>query len=506
MYMRHLRSVIGFLLGTTVKANVQAGDPPVRQRHRVRRGLVSFQWPLAALCLALLVVCVLPGAQIRLGASQLQGLVGSYTSLPDFTLADAPSAVTVPPGSNKPSTVTITPISGFTGTVALSLAEPSGILATSSNWSDPTKISYVFSDPQSGSQSSPTATPVNVLAVPITAAKNITLTVTAGAQVPGGTYALTITGTSASPALTHTTTLSLTVGPPLPAPLLSVGVQYAGTPYAGHTPYLQWTAVPGATSYNVYRATAAGGEGAAPIASVSAPSGSGPAYPDSAAASGPTYYYQVAAANNNGEGVRSNEASITPSASPLPAPTGLIAAPGYGVVTLTWQSVSGAAGYNVYRSGSNGGTILLAVGVSPLTYQDSSMGPGTFTYYVAGESVNGEGGQASAQATPNEFSLSLSPSTVPGVRGTTSAADIGIARSGTLTTTPVLLSLSGALPAGVSYSFFPQSPDHSGSSVYFCVGAGAATGTYSFTLTGAVPGSPSPLSHSIPVTLTVTSP
>ena len=178
---------------------------------RLRRGPAPLRWPLAALCLALLVVCVLPGAQIRLGASQLQGLIGSYTYLPDFALADAPATLGLAQAGTGASTVTITPINGFTGTVTLSLSEPSGILATSSNWSDPTKVSYVFSDAAAGTQSSPTATPPNALAVPVAATKNVTLTLTAGGQVPPGAYTLTITGTSVSPALTHTTTLALTV-------------------------------------------------------------------------------------------------------------------------------------------------------------------------------------------------------------------------------------------------------------------------------------------------------
>ena len=52
----------------------------IRPTPSLRQRLYSLRWTFAAFLLAPLVLCVLPSAQIRLGASQLQGLVGSYTS------------------------------------------------------------------------------------------------------------------------------------------------------------------------------------------------------------------------------------------------------------------------------------------------------------------------------------------------------------------------------------------------------------------------------------------
>jgi hypothetical protein len=66
---------------------------------------------------------------------------------------------------------------------------------------------------------------------------------------------------------------------------------------------LAWSAVAGATSYNVYRATTPSGEGAAPYRSnVTAAS-----FVDAAVSSGTTYYYKVSAANANGESPQSSE-------------------------------------------------------------------------------------------------------------------------------------------------------------------------------------------------------
>lgn len=73
---------------------------------------------------------------------------------------------------------------------------------------------------------------------------------------------------------------------------------------------LSWTAVDGATGYNVKRSTTAGG----PYTTI-APSVQGTSYVDSAVTNGTTYYYVVTAITANGESANSNEASATPTAS-----------------------------------------------------------------------------------------------------------------------------------------------------------------------------------------------
>ncbi|RCG31401.1 hypothetical protein DQ384_11895 [Sphaerisporangium album] len=74
---------------------------------------------------------------------------------------------------------------------------------------------------------------------------------------------------------------------------------------------VEWEAVPGATSYRIYRGTTAGGEGNTPYATVNAPA-------DTFLDRGPlsstlTYFYQVSAVNASGESPRTKEdASKTP--------------------------------------------------------------------------------------------------------------------------------------------------------------------------------------------------
>jgi len=71
---------------------------------------------------------------------------------------------------------------------------------------------------------------------------------------------------------------------------------------------VSWDPTPGATSYRIYRGTAAGGEGSTPIASTSALS-----YTDSNLSTTPIYFYEITAVNSAGESARSDEdASKTP--------------------------------------------------------------------------------------------------------------------------------------------------------------------------------------------------
>jgi hypothetical protein len=70
---------------------------------------------------------------------------------------------------------------------------------------------------------------------------------------------------------------------------------------------LTWNAVTGASSYNIYRGTAAGAESATPLVS----NQPGTSYTDSTAASGTTYYYYITAVSGGVESGHSNEASAT---------------------------------------------------------------------------------------------------------------------------------------------------------------------------------------------------
>jgi subtilase family serine protease len=98
----------------------------------------------------------------------------------NYTLSALPSSVTVAQGANAASAVTVSPLNGFSGSVSLSA---SGL---------PGGVSAAF-NPQSTTATS-------------------TLTLSAGSTAALGTFSITVTGVSG--ALSHSTSVSLTVVPP----------------------------------------------------------------------------------------------------------------------------------------------------------------------------------------------------------------------------------------------------------------------------------------------------
>ncbi|HEX6518871.1 MAG TPA: fibronectin type III domain-containing protein [Streptosporangiaceae bacterium] len=174
------------------------------------------------------------------------------------------------------------------------------------------------------------------------------------------------------------------------------------------TSSLSWTAPSsngGAniTGYQVFRGTAAGGEGSTPIAAVT-----GTSYTDTGLTDGTQYYYTVEAVNSVGNSGASNEASDTPVASVPSAPQKLAATGGAGQVALSWQAPSSSGGssitgYDVYRGTASGQESLVASDVSGTFYTDTGLGQGTQYFYTVA-AVNSAGVSAmssEANATTN---------------------------------------------------------------------------------------------------------
>jgi cellulose 1,4-beta-cellobiosidase len=166
-------------------------------------------------------------------------------------------------------------------------------------------------------------------------------------------------------------TISTSQAPPAPAGLTAA----AG---AGQVS-LRWSASSGATSYNVYRGTSAGGESTGPLATniVATP------FVDSTVINGTKYYYKVAAVNSAGTSGLSNEASATPQVSVPAAPTGLTATAGATQISLIWSASTGAVSYNVYRGTTAGGegATAIATGITKASYTDTGVTNGTKYYY-----------------------------------------------------------------------------------------------------------------------------
>jgi ABC-type transport system substrate-binding protein/fibronectin type 3 domain-containing protein len=222
------------------------------------------------------------------------------------------------------------------------------------------------------------------------------------------------------------------------------------------------------TKYKIYRGPSAAGE------SLLTTIGNQLSYADTSVAPGTTYYYKVSALNAVGEGPQSNEASAAVPAAAPSAPEDLQAVSGVGQVLLTWQVPSADGGsaivnYSVYRGSESGGESLLIILGNQLTYQDSTVAPGTIYYfYITATNSVGEGQQSNEviattpdvpsaplnlQAAPGDGQLNLTwsapasdgGSTITGYkiyRGTSSGAGSYLAGVGTGTLTYIDTSLT----------------------------------------------------------------
>jgi len=95
---------------------------------------------------------------------------------------------------------------------------------------------------------------------------------------------------------------------------------------------------------------------------------------------------------------------------PGSAPTGLIATPGVGQVSLNWNSVSTATGYKVKRATVTGGPYeIVTPTITGTNYTDPGLTPGNTYYYVISAVNSGGAGPDSAEAaaTPTSPSLSI---------------------------------------------------------------------------------------------------
>jgi fibronectin type 3 domain-containing protein len=178
------------------------------------------------------------------------------------------------------------------------------------------------------------------------------------------------------------------------------------------------------TGYNVYRSTTAGGEGATPIAQVGVVNG----YADDNLTSGTTYYYQVSAINNVGEGARSSEVNAVPTAPTKPAAPVVSATAGTSSIQLTWTAPddggSPITGYNVYRStspGNEGSSPYVQLGVAT-SFTDTGLASGTTYYYeVSAANAAGEGAlSAEVSATP----VSVLPPSAPVVTASAGTSSV----------------------------------------------------------------------------------
>ncbi len=141
---------------------------------------------------------------------------------------------------------------------------------------------------------------------------------------------------------------------------------------------LTWTAVTGAASYNVKRATASGG----PYTTVGTPTSN--SYTDSVTANGTAFYYVVSAVGSSGlgESANSNEVVARPVMLVPAIPQGLSTTGGQGQISLTWNASANATGYIVKRGTSASGPFTQIGTTATNSYTDTTVTAGVTYYYV----------------------------------------------------------------------------------------------------------------------------
>jgi kexin len=167
---------------------------------------------------------------------------------------------------------------------------------------------------------------------------------------------------------------------------------------------ISWTAVSGATSYNIYWSTSSAvSKASAKIASVSSP------YSQTGLTNGTRYYYVVTAVGAAGESAESSSAS----AMPLGAPTNVSVTARDGNNIIGWTAAPGASSYNIYWSTSpsvnkaNGTKIALAN--NPQTHTGLANGSNYYYIVTAVDSGSESAESAQASATPTAAPVVADP-------------------------------------------------------------------------------------------------
>lgn len=181
---------------------------------------------------------------------------------------------------------------------------------------------------------------------------------------------------------------------------------------------VQWPAVAGATSYNLYWSETT------PVASATAHVVKGVVspYQHTALTNGVLLYYAVTAVSPNGESTLSPEVGAMPVAPVPSAPTTVNATPGDTMVTLSWSPVSRADSYTLYWSNSpdpmpGGQGVTRIAGIQATSYAHVGLTNGS-PYYYRVTAVN-TGGESQVSTELSATPLPPAPGAPANLTGTT---------------------------------------------------------------------------------------
>jgi len=311
--------------------------------------------------------------------------------------------------------------------------------------------------------SSATGTPMNTT----------TTTLALSDLTPGAELEYYVEGIDAFGAGTGTTVSFTNAGVETPTGLTASGLVKSVS--------LSWTAVAGATGYDVLRASSAAGPYGTPVMVTTN------SYLDNTTtlAVGTQYYYVVESIGSWGTSGNSSQVSATPVA-PLPAPAKLTAMEGPGQIQLIWAPVTNAARYDVwYKTQASASYGYQELGTTPgTTYNYGANFNGTTTYYFVVTAVLGTYGSPDspqASATPS-VPIPARPGTPTAVAGAgqvtvnwfavSGATGYYVLRSSTNGTGYVQLTT----PSAITTTSYTDTTAYSGQTYYYVVEAYNSSG------------------------------
>ncbi|MEH7081248.1 family 16 glycoside hydrolase [Neobacillus drentensis] len=143
------------------------------------------------------------------------------------------------------------------------------------------------------------------------------------------------------------------------------------------TARLSWSAVVGATGYNIYRAKSAAGPYDMVQSNVT-----GTSVTDKGLDASTNYYYKIAAIGESGQSALTDSIKCTTTEA-IPNPAVLSSANITDTAaTLSWNGINGAAGYNLYRSTTSGSGYSLVYAGKEASFTDTALVTGKTYYYV----------------------------------------------------------------------------------------------------------------------------
>jgi RHS repeat-associated protein len=377
---------------------------------QLKDGILRLDWPTANGATAYAIF----GASASTGSYQMIAIVAGQTS---YLVSEL-----IPPGATEYfQVIALHPCNMPTDATACDIAAPvvSGIGGAEANWTNPVSQTLVGAQTVTGptpTTSSPAATvettqpPAQPSAAPSQPAPTPDVTAAISQPTPSpqpsaapSQPAPSPAASSASPQPTPAPVSQVPAisSPPAPPPFTSSAIPQSSPqatpvaqPPAAPSPPSPSPAAPGATSQPTPVSQSPTAASIPTTATPSAPSPA-PANPEPTS----TQAIQVAAQTSAGP-------------TPLVPPVGVSASPGNGHMTVTWQPVTGASSYRLYR-GTAGGVASYIATTSDSMFVDTGGSAGdTYSYVVAAIAGSGLVGTLSGPATTTWQAATSTPTIV----------------------------------------------------------------------------------------------